>query len=666
MKIRRVHVEDFRSLRDFTWDGLDPHLNIIVGPNGAGKSTLFEAIRAVGNLVDSGMPRSERATSLRPFRVDLDVELTSPWEQETLRAFMAGALSSTERVTTNRVAQVELSRRLLATLQISDIDYLFAGRLSVTYQGEGEWRAHYESLPGARSFYLPVRGEHRSTLFSARPGVRVPMTIQEWHQHLHGSMDQDLTEWLNNPERELPHFDVNVLAFLEQRGAGLHGIPLTLRHAPLSPAHQEFARLTGLRLEPSQQFPVELIFGLLLRHALVFTENVRRFPRLAVTTSELTAPWLDLSSGEMLALDLFCKKNGKREDRESYDAIEASFARLTGHSFDVGLRSEPTGSHRETSSDAGEIRLALNLVGPTEDYPLVASGAGRAEALHLAALVAGESGRVLLLDEPAANLHPTTQTVLLAELRRHEANQCLVVTHSPALVPAEALGTVSRFFVEAGATQRAALDLAAFDAQQRATLEKELRGSTDARGLLFARGVILVEGGTELGALPVWYQDHTGRGFHADDIAMYGVGSDTSFGTFVAFLHRFRVPWAIVCDGSIIGNAASTKYPRCRIANQLAKAGISDISTSLDEEDFHSRQQALEHFGVFTLATAAEGKGEGFEGLAVVQDHLEEAEAEVGRNSKPRKGRYIAEHYPCPQEVAGVLRRVLAHLGVAH
>lgn len=38
-----------------------------------------------------------------------------------------------------------------------------------------------------------------------------------------------------------------------------------------------------------------------------------------------------------------------------------------------------------------------------------------------------------------------------------------------------------------------------------AALEKELRNSTDMRGPIFNRGVILCEGETELGALPVWF-----------------------------------------------------------------------------------------------------------------------------------------------------------------
>ena len=48
------------------------------------------------------------------------------------------------------------------------------------------------------------------------------------------------------------------------------------------------------------------------------------------------------------------------------------------------------------------------------------------------------------------------------------------------------------------------------DRKHLAMIEKELRRSSDARGLLFANGVILVEGETELGALPVWYENDLG------------------------------------------------------------------------------------------------------------------------------------------------------------
>jgi len=98
------------------------------------------------------------------------------------------------------------------------------------------------------------------------------------------------------------------------------------------------------------------------------------------------------------------------------------------------------------------------------DIPLEFSGAGIAEALFLSAVLAGSTGQVVLLDEPALNLHPTMQATLLGELQalahrpeEGEGSQFLVNTHAPTLVPPDAIECVSRFTLQGGHTVRQAL-----------------------------------------------------------------------------------------------------------------------------------------------------------------------------------------------------------------
>jgi len=65
----------------------------------------------------------------------------------------------------------------------------------------------------------------------------------------------------------------------------------------------------------------------------------------------------------------------------------------------------------------------------------------------------------------------------------------------------------------------------------------------------------LLEGGTELGALPEWFgKSPTAERLGTPDalsVVILSVDGDPNFGTFTAFLHAFGVPWAIVCDGSL-------------------------------------------------------------------------------------------------------------------
>ena len=90
--------------------------------------------------------------------------------------------------------------------------------------------------------------------------------------------------------------------------------------------------------------------------------------------------------------------------------------------------------------------------------PLEVSGAGRIEALYLSAVITGGRDRAILLDEPALNVHPTIQASLLERIRADHHNQFFVITHSPVLLPADAMLHTSRLYLDDGATKRASLD----------------------------------------------------------------------------------------------------------------------------------------------------------------------------------------------------------------
>jgi predicted ATP-dependent endonuclease of OLD family len=130
----------------------------------------------------------------------------------------------------------------------------------------------------------------------------------------------------------------------------------------------------------------------------------------------------------------------------------------------------------------------------------------------------------VLLDEPASSLHGDMQTALLREIRARHGNKYIVATHAPARVPSEALSQVSRFYQHCGNTVHASLDVARMDRKATEKLHKELR-HMNARALLFARAVLLVEGDTELGALPVWYEKEFHESLWSKDIALHKVGA---------------------------------------------------------------------------------------------------------------------------------------------
>ena len=49
-KLRRVHVKNFKSLKDFTLE-FDSNLQVVIGPNASGKSNVIELFQLLKNII---------------------------------------------------------------------------------------------------------------------------------------------------------------------------------------------------------------------------------------------------------------------------------------------------------------------------------------------------------------------------------------------------------------------------------------------------------------------------------------------------------------------------------------------------------------------------------------------------------------------------------------
>jgi predicted ATP-dependent endonuclease of OLD family len=299
------------------------------------------------------------------------------------------------------------------------------------------------------------------------------------------------------------------------------------------------------------------------------------------------------------------------------------------------------------------------------------------------ALVEAE-GRFVILDEPALTLHPTWQRALRSRIQDTQGT-FLVITHSANLVPTNSEDHLTRLIRvdnESGSTKLHRLR--GLSGEDILRIVKEFSLSTDAVSLLFARGVVLLEGDTELCTLPKWFESCAAAGSSlrpADlDLAFYSVGGDTNFRTLVTVLHSLAIPWVLVCDGAAFDVQKRDKsLPH--IFNQVLNAGlpISDLQNYLNKLDpdpskrlmdtqvFDEEKMLGRAHGILTLAegwkTADKSAGtpneEGFEVFleSAAPGKLQEAKDAVG-NSKVRMGLWIAENVPYPPEVNDLYKQI--------
>ncbi len=668
MIIRGVYVHNFLSFRELQWRGLDDGLNVIVGPNGSGKTNLFRALRAAVDALDIQEHRvwshsAHLGSGEEKFAISLDLEFNGEWEKRTLLAFFAAALSDQQeilgkvgsgRVTDQGVEQ--FSTALLEQLSYKDINWLVQGRLVVEWGGD-RWRYHYESMNGDPYFRLDLEYSQFSTRGHGNGPTTHYSLFSAWHQVLSESSRVMLEKHLGGESRELPPPALRQLLSREkgQEYRSTVSAKVRIPSGVYLPTHRELSRLIGKRLEFSRDYDLRFLFHTILKRSIVFTDNVRREPQSDFKVGRVTREVDDMSNGDQLALFLFRRKNGTAKERRLYESIQRTFKNLTERTFDAALAPEKETPLGFTTNDDELTTLSLLLTTGTQngDVPLEFSGAGISEALFLSAILSGTDDKVILLDEPAQNLHPIVQTALLKEIEISRNNQYFIVTHSPALVPADALNSISRFTSTKDQTARSSLDAGSIKPIDLSKIKMELRRSADVRGLLFSRGVILCEGETELGSLPLWFRKDSHRPLESLDIAMYWVGGAQRFETYVRLLQAFSIPWAIICDGDAIGDSPCGKT----LAAQLKRAEVTGVAKDT-KNGFDERKAYLEGFGVFTTAGTA---SEAFEHVPEIVEHLPEA-VKSEPHSKVRQARFIAENYPCPRPVLEMMDKAVNHL----
>lgn len=262
-------------------------------------------------------------------------------------------------------------------------------------------------------------------------------------------------------------------------------------------------------------------------------------------------------------------KNGTVTERDRYRAVAELFPDLTGgRSFEIRLTPVPVPASAGASESGDGASLDHAMIidilvkGSSDDsggdlapeLPIQLCGAGIWEALLLAEALAGSKGRMLLLDEPAANLHPTWQRALRAHLAG-QGCQVLVITHTADLVPLDAPQdelAIVRLGREAGATMAWRLDQSSIP---------KLAAKLAAKGnehVLFAEGAVICEGQDDIAVVRILAER---SGIQLDDhsITMLDCGGRENIPAHVRLCQQLGIPYVAIMDGDQTKAAAKTE-----------------------------------------------------------------------------------------------------------
>lgn len=670
MRLTTIQATDLFSFDDLSLT-LDPHLTVIVGPNGAGKTNVIRALQlarlAVAFAADQSQAALQRLAVFAAAKraaaapsgrtsVTIGIELDSADERRLIGEFVrAAVVSGLARDAASRQVTTPVLRWIDEQVTDEALAPLLTGELVVDFPryADDRWEVAYRFALERAAYVVDLTGglggirlegdARRDGLQSVSIGSRVGLRIDAVDEAQSFSLARALPE-----AGQLTGFSVD---------------PYPAQ--PLPDALHRFHASVGAdaRAGSPRLYGMASVLDPILRRGVAILSEVRLPPR---RTFPAGAEIDDDRSA--LPLRLFELKNGDADARQRFETIRSLYSELTGGpAFDLTASQDALGEPPAASA----LRINLVLPGGTRDIPIEFAGMGAWEAVALSAALADRKDRVVVLDEPAVNLHPVAQRRLLTRLLEAEAGQSIVVTHSPYLVPAGSraqLTQIVRIEGTAGVSRVHRLEHGADGA--RSTWVKELMDSADARAMLFAAGAILLEGDTELGALAVWFsrcatRDPCGSPEQLN-VSLVNVGGDRNFRTYIEICQRFGIPWAVVCDGAAL-NPAGPKAEQVLRQVAAAGAGDEDLSSWLDNASawtFADAREEAEHWGIFTLASGPAKGEESFESFLepIARDALEQAQ-QAEPDSKPRQGRRLAEQVECPSEVDELYAKLLHRLG---
>jgi hypothetical protein len=672
MRLSSVAAADLLSFSQLDLDVPDG-LSVIVGPNGSGKTNLGRLVRlataavhaaATGDfgVLDREWTLGGRYGSPR-FEARVGLVFDGKGELPIIEDWARGAFLTAFQLH-NAQTQALLDSLVPESLHADGL--LARGQLIVRRDDRRSqpwvvcWQttdpvAHLDLWHGHALTSGPVAGETGWVSSRKRPHevLRTP----------DGAAVPEITVQISPQNWEEPYAQALASFTLADLVAADAPVELVARRSTNDPELPSLRRLMvqfpSLREGPQGYVNFAQVLDHLMSSALVVTDNRRVPVTTLVGPAEInTQP--SLADGSGLAVELLRLKTGDAADRARFRAVRDVFEQITSQRLDV--RQQASGP------ETRELLITPVVVdrdpdnGRDVDLALHLAGAGVEEGAWLAALLTGDHD-TLVLDEPASNVSTVAQRRLLQVVRQHRSSrQTIMITHSADLVPvhdASDLAVVTRLTRQHGATKihRPRLDQHQFDEL------KELLRHSQLRGLLFAAGVVLVEGPTEVDAFETWLARVAVPGLptpESSHVVFLSVGGDERFAKHAQLMEVLGIPYAIVADGpAFAAGKALSKLPHP--APEPAEPASESFTQAASRWDAHRVRTLAREFGTGDR----KGRGEIEAFFETVNPTLwAELSRSAGRKDKPVLGYRFASRTPVPERVVELWRRLRDDLGL--
>lgn len=331
----------------------------------------------------------------------------------------------------------------------------------------------------------------------------------------------------------------------------------------------------------------ELILNLVSHKLKVFSE-VRQRP--AGRNEKI----LESYDGALVADVLANLKMGDRQQRNKFESVKQEFSKLF-----PSLRLEVM----KERPDALPY-IVIEKTTTQHEVPIERVGAGIGEMVILLTHLIASEDMIFCLDMPELHFHPHAQRLLSEILKTYsQKNQIIVVTHSPTFFEAKLICNLTVVREQDGQTTIIQLSDGYFTQDELAKLERYLDAYN--KEFLFSRAVLVVEGETEIGAMPI-FSKALGRDLDTFGVSLVRAGKH--FGIFVKLLKGLGFPYLVMVDKDALIDIESSidvngqKLNTSPVFSNLEKAGFltekqKKIISEVKEETTTIRKKTV-YYGV--------------------------------------------------------------------
>lgn len=235
--------------------------------------------------------------------------------------------------------------------------------------------------------------------------------------------------------------------------------------------------------------------------------------------------------GSELPSVLYNLKNSNNvTDQNKFAEIESSFRNLVNLKFMVS-------EGPNLSFIDGETTISIEGV-----------GAGIIELLNFLTHIINERGKVCIIEEPELHLHPHSKRLLMSKIKELAYdNQFIFTTHTQDLLSFDDIKKITLIRKLDGKSRILRFE-SLIDQSMENTLKRIIR--CEQKEFLFAERILLVEGETEFGAMPV-FAKKLDRDFDQNSVSVVPVEGNYFIGFMKIFL-EYKIPFVALFDEDVL------------------------------------------------------------------------------------------------------------------